>query len=152
MRVLDVARGYLAVREAPRGSNRSPEIDRWLRAVGAPLASPWCAAFVYDCLIEAGLTPPKKSGRVQDWVDATAEPNRRPAAEAVAGDVLVFYFRSLKRYAHIGLVTGRDAGAITTIEGNTIATDDKGDSRAGYGVFEHRFLPSPNLLVLRLAA
>ena len=51
---VEVAQSYLYVREQPAGSNRSPEIDRWLTAVGAPLGSPWCAAFMYACLV-AGL-------------------------------------------------------------------------------------------------
>lgn len=147
---VEVGYKYLSVREQPKGSNRAPEIDAWLKAVGAPLGSPWCAAFVYHALVTGGVTPPKRSGRVQDWVDAVGVDTLLPSSKAREGDVLVFWFKSLNRYAHIGLCTGRDGKAILTLEGNTIPTGFTGDSREGFGVFEHRLNPSPNLKVLRL--
>lgn len=150
MSIVEVARRYGYVREQPPGSNRSPEIDRWLKAVGAPLGSPWCAAGAYDWVTEAGHKAPKKSGRVQDWVDAVGVSNLLSANSAQAEDIIVFWFASLKRYAHIGIVTGRSNGAINTIEANTIPAGFKGDSREGFGVFEHMLQPSDRLKVIRL--
>lgn len=150
MNIVESARQYLDVRETPPGSNRNPVIDRWLKAVGAPLGSPWCAAAAFDWITEAGLKPPKKSGRVQDWVDAVGVSNLLSANAAQVNDIIVFWFASLKRYAHIGIVTGRSAGAIQTIEANTIPTGFKGDSREGFGCFEHTLQPSDRLKIIRL--
>lgn len=147
---VDVARGYLHVREDPAGSNRSPEIDRWNTAVGAPLHSAWCAAFVYGCFTEAGEAWPwKRSGRVQTLVDSGALVD---ASEAKPGDVVVFYFTKLKRYAHVGLVVSKVKSALLTIEGNTIADGAAGDTREGWGVFAKRRAITPKVKILRAAA
>lgn len=150
MSVIEIAKRYLYVREEPKGSNRSTEIDRWLKDVNAPLGSPWCAAYIYGCLKEAGIAAPKKSGRVQDWVDAIDADKLLAANEAQAGDILVFWFESLKRYAHIGLVEGRTGTTLHTIEGNSIPQGGSGDSREGFGVFEHTLRASDRLKILRL--
>ena len=146
---VEVATKYLNVQESPHGSNRSPEIDAWLKAVGSPLGSPWCAAFVHACLMEAGVMPPVKSGRVQAWVDTVGADTLLPSEQAKAGDILVFWFPSLHRYAHIGLVTSRKGKTLRTIEGNTVGQSEHGNVREGYGVFAHTLTASPRLRVIR---
>ena len=145
--VLAVVARYLHVREVPPGSNRSPEIDRWLRAVGSPLGSPWCAAFVLGCLKESGDTRKVvRSGRVQVMVDGGAV---LPATQAVPGDMVVFWFTKLGRYAHIAFVERVEGNVLVTVEGNTIADGATGDSREGWGVFGKRRTISDRIKVLR---
>lgn len=145
--VLTVAAKYLAVRENPKGSNRAPDINRWLKDVGTPLGSAWCAAFVLGCLKESG--DPRtvvRSARVQTMVDGgtLVDPKK-----AVPGDLVVFWFSSLNRYAHIGLVESVEKGKLVTIEGNTIADDATGDTREGWGVFRKRRTIREGMKILR---
>ena len=54
--VLRVAASQVGVSEVPPGSNRGPEVDGYLRAVGLDpeqWSYPWCAAFVYWCFERA---------------------------------------------------------------------------------------------------
>lgn len=147
LKVLEVAAKYLYVREQPKGSNRAPEIDRWLTALGTPLGSAWCAAFALGCLKEAGDTRKVvRSARVQTMVDGGM---LHPASEAVAGDLVVFWFTSLNRYAHIGIVESVTPGIIWTIEANTIPDHATGDTREGYGVFRKRRTIGGGMKVLR---
>ena len=146
MRLSEVAQGFLHVREQPLGSNRSPEIDGWLRAVGAPLGSPWCAAALYAWLTAAGRQPPVRSGRVQDWVD---KGTLFPIEVVQPDDVIVFWFESLHRYAHIAAAVSVNSQTVQTCEGNTIPTGFKGDTREGFGVFNRTLHFSNKLKVLR---
>lgn len=41
--------------ESPLGSNRHPLIDQWVRDAGGTPGDPWCAAFVYHVLTQAGV-------------------------------------------------------------------------------------------------
>lgn len=149
MSLVEVASKYLYVREQPAGSNRSPEIDRWLKAVGSPLGSAWCAAFVWGCLDAAGQSPAlARSGRVQTMVDSG---QILPATRAVVGDLVVFYFPSLQRHAHIGIVIGKGKGVLLTREGNTIADGAAGNSREGWGVFDKRRVITSRVRILRPA-
>lgn len=148
-KLVEVAERYLYVREQPKGSNRGPEIDRWLKAVGSPLGSAWCAAFAYGVASEAGASWPwAKSGRVQTLVDSG---RLLPASKAEPDDLVVFWFQGLGRYAHIAVCTGRTTGRILTIDGNTIADGATGDQREGWGVFPKNRLLSDRIKVLRPA-
>jgi hypothetical protein len=131
----------LAVREQPKGSNRSPEIDAWLTAVGSDVGQAWCAAFVHAMGREVvgDQWAFRRSARVQDVVDAAVKRLRTASIlHAEKGDLAVFFFPTLKRYAHIGIIveTPKD-GVLVTVDGNTIA-DTAGDSREGWGVFVKR--------------
>lgn len=143
--VLAEARRYLDVREKPRDSNRSIEIDYWLEAVGVPLALPWCAAFVYNVGRQAlGTTRwplPRTASCValRDWAARSSVPLMTTPA---AGDVFLLWEAGLTpaRFGHTGFVTGMNAdGSIATIEGNT----NPGGSRDGYGVFARTRHPAP---------
>lgn len=147
-KLLEVARGFLTVCEDPRGSNRSPEIDEWVTALNAPLGSAWCSCYVHACLrASADPRPFVRSARVQTMVDGGTLVD---ASQAVPGDLVVFWFASLKRYAHIGLVERRTKTALWTYEGNTVNPDDTtGDQREGYGVFRRQRPITPSLKILR---
>lgn len=150
--LIEVARKYLYVREQPPGSNRSPEIDGWLTAVNSPLGSPWCAAYVSGVGVEAlGIAhwPFLRTASVQQLVTwCMARRRTASIAKAKPGDLVVFYFQSLQRYAHIGLVATRTKGQITSIEGNTVADGALGDTREGWGVFEKVRAVSDRMLAL----
>ena len=144
---VEIAERYLHVREQPAGSNRGPEIDRWLKALGSPLGSAWCAAFVWGVLDEAQERPSlPRSGRVQTMVDGGV---LLPMNKAVEGDLIVFYFKNLGRYAHIAICTARSKARISTIDGNSIADGAAGDQREGWGCFAKTRTISDRIKVLR---
>lgn len=125
------ARRYVGTKEEPKGSNRGLRIDYWLDLVGSPLASAWCAAFVTGMGLQAvgrGAWPFKVSGGVQDIVSAAGQLLTKDLAQVRPGDLMVLFFPSLNRYAHIGIVETVAAGTVDAIEGNT---DDTG-GREGY--------------------
>jgi len=147
MKLVETAYKYLDTCEEPKGSNRSPDIDRWLTAIGSPLGSAWCAAFVHGCLAESGDTRQyRRSARVQDMVDAGT---LLPSSKADVGDLVVFWFASLKRYAHIGIVVGKTSKRLSVCEANTIPDGATGDQREGFGVFLKSRLISDRIKVLR---
>lgn len=146
-KLVEVAASYLHVRESPRGSNRGVLIDHWLTAIGSPLGSPWCAAFCHGVLRNA--SDPRKfvrSGRVQTMVDGGT---LHDAKEAKPGDLVVFYFANLKRYAHIGIVEAKVKNTLITLEGNSIEDGAAGDSREGWGVWRKKRTISDRIKVLR---
>jgi hypothetical protein len=107
-----------------RGStNRSPQIDRWERAMGIRIGQPWCGAFVHQAFLQAGL---RLSARLIDpdrsYRDAQA--NRRhlhaiPIRSVRRGDLLFFAFRPGLLASHFAIVRGRPRnGSVPTVEGN----------------------------------
>jgi len=134
--VLAEARRYLQVREQPRDSNRSIEIDYWLHEVGVPLALPWCAAFVWNMGRQALGThawPVPRTASCQalhDWAESKGILKLSPEP----GDLFLLWESTLtpQRFGHTGLVTDvATPGRYASIEGNT----NPGGSRDGYGVF-----------------
>ena len=141
---LDVAQGELHrnVREIPSGSNRGPDVEKYLASVGRNPGDAWCAAFVYWCVEMAshsiGLANPlKKTGRVSSmWRDAvgrgsvvTAEDVRAGDADIPAGAIYCAVYESGR--GHTGFVERREADTLYTIEGNTSVKN----SNSGEGVF-----------------
>ena len=57
-RVVANSARYLHVREL-HNDNRGPEIDQWLRYLGLPMGSPYCAAFLVWNYYECGYKLPK---------------------------------------------------------------------------------------------
>jgi hypothetical protein len=129
------ARRYLGVVESPKNSNRGLCIDYWIREAGLDPAGafPWCMAFVgqmgrqavghrWPCPRTAGVAvlaawAASKPGVLQD----------RPAV----GDLFILWNESLRRFAHVGIVTRVTGDSYETIEGNT----NGGGGREGFGVF-----------------
>lgn len=142
---LAVARGEVGVREQPPGSNRGPEVDLYLSAVGAGLlGQPWCMAFVYWCFSQAARRlgvdnpAPRTAGVIASWNEArdvaaarivTAAEARRDPAGVTPG--MVFYIDTGGGAGHAGFVADVIDGRLVTIEGNT----NDGGSREGIGVF-----------------
>ena len=145
---IEFAITQIGVMEAPLGSNRGPEVDRYLRAVGLNPEQgsfPWCVAFTHFCYQSAadklGTTNPHihTAGVLDHWNKAGKSPkaSRVTAAKAVADPGLVqpgslFIIDFGGGLGHSGMVTEVSDGRLVTIEGNT---NDNG-SRNGIGVFK----------------
>lgn len=158
--LLEEARRYLGTREEPKGSNRGTHIDYWLRTVGSPLGSPWCAAAVWCWGLQAtgrARWPVRMSGRVQDIVDVAIanQTFTTDATLAVPGDLVVFYYPSLKRYGHIAVlehaITDR---RVKSLDGNTAPDAAAGSAadREGYGVFRKNRPLNDRVGLIRWAA
>lgn len=138
---LEVARGYLGVRERG-GENRGPEVTEFLRRANIHVPAPWCAAYVNTCAEigaeKLGVLSPLEEVPLQAYVQSyyqhfsklgfIVEPH-----EVMPGDLFVLWYPHLKRYGHIGFVKDIDVrrNRYTTIEGNTNAAG----SREGDGVY-----------------
>jgi len=144
---IEFARTQIGVMENPRGSNRGPEVDAYLRAVGLDPASgsfAWCVAFTHFCFKKAaenlGVTNPhiKTAGVLDHWNQAgkKAKVVRVTNAKAVGDPGLIkpgslFIIDLGQGHGHSGMVIEVANGRLVTIEGNT---NDNG-SREGIGVF-----------------
>lgn len=137
----------VGVMEAPPGSNRGPQVDAYLRAVGLDPAAgsfAWCVAFTHFCYRSAaeslGVANPhiRTAGVLAHWNKARTSPHatRVTHDEATANPALVrpgalFIIDLGQGLGHSGIVVSVADGRLETIEGNT---NDNG-SRNGIGVF-----------------
>ena len=129
------ARRYLGVMEAPKNSNRGRDIDYWIHEVGLEPAGayPWCAAFVSQVgrQAEGHRWPcPRTAGVAILAAWAATKANVLQTTPAV-GDLFLLWSPTLKRFAHVGIVTLVNGGQYETIEGNTNVSG----GREGFGVF-----------------
>ncbi len=155
---LDTARAYVGVTERPTDSNRGPEVERFLAAVGlAPeldrfgnwSSYPYCAAFVSYALEQAGAVdqPRVRSARARAFVTRESIPARlvqRGTVDIDPGTIVVW---KAKRdpsdpSGHVGFVVSWEGQAGTTVEGNT-GPGDAGSQRDGGGVYLRKRLLSP---------
>lgn len=143
MAALRFAGTQIGVMEDPPGSNRGPEVDRYLASVGVAPGNAWCAAFVHFCVDQAakaaGLANPlPRTGGVLDlWrrsrkaglpCIAAKEARAQPSLLS-SGMIFIMDFGEGK--GHTGFVQGLADGRLATIEGNS----NDGGSRDGLGVF-----------------
>jgi hypothetical protein len=146
-RTLVVAGSQIGVMERPPGSNRGPEVDQYLAAVGLNARDgsfAWCAAFIYWCFREASTALStanpaiKTAGALEVWNTAGTKGFRRvTCAEATDTPSLVqpgmvFVLATGGVHGHVGFVKSVAGVVLTTIEGNT----NEGGSREGIGVFQ----------------
>jgi hypothetical protein len=130
------------------GNNHGPAVEIYQHSVGIPPGQPWCAALVWYRLATAALwtdrTLPSwipRSGYTPTWANAArANGHWLPVATARGGskrprrgDLVCFYFASLGRIAHIGIVAEVRADGVVTVEGNT--SPDGGVDRDGGGIY-----------------
>lgn len=133
----------LKVREEPKGSNRGPWVDIYLRAAGVDPGNPWCAAFVTYLLQRVGQEQfPKHPAAVIEW-SRWAEKSGHLVTEPKRGDL--FFLLNSNGTGHIGIVLENKGTRIRTIEGNS---NDDG-SREGYAVVRHE-RPIRGLRFIRL--
>ncbi len=139
---LDYARKYVGVKEDPKRPNRGPLIDKWNKAAGVSVGSPWCMSFMRFCFAQAGVTlgGGASVGFFEEWAVQHGELIvKRP----FAGDVVCYRWDSDDWPDHVGLVEkvlalrwhGREfAGLVRTIEGNT-SPGIRGSQANGGGVY-----------------
>jgi glycoside hydrolase-like protein/putative peptidoglycan binding protein/CHAP domain-containing protein len=142
--VIDIAASQIGVVEQPRGSNRGPEVDVYIRTTGLDPAAdsfPWCVCFLYWVFDQAAKIKrkenplPKTAGVISLWNlgrRTEAEVVRRSEANAqTVKPGMIFHLNLGGGKGHAGLVTEVHGDQIITIEGNT----NPGGSSEGYGVF-----------------
>jgi peptidoglycan hydrolase-like protein with peptidoglycan-binding domain len=142
--VIDIAASQIGVLEEPRGSNRGPEVDIYIRTTGLDPAAdsyPWCVCFLYWVFDQAAKVKgipnplPKTAGVISLWnLGRRTEAQVVRKSEATAQNVkpgMIFHLDLGNGKGHAGLVIGVAGDQIITIEGNT----NLGGSRDGYGVF-----------------
>ncbi len=132
---LDSATTYLG--HVEHGNNRSGLIDRWNRAVGAPLGSPWCASYVAHCLAAGRARDPRvRSAWSRAYITARSIPAARVLSGAYKvrkGDIVIW--RRSATQGHIGFAKEDWDGAKgQTIEGNT-SSGKVGSQWNGNGVY-----------------
>jgi len=120
------------------GENRGPEVKKYLNAVGLDEGYPWCAAFVSWCFQQVEIKAP-----VSAWVPSFALRDKMVYKQGKVlkrlpkyGDVLLIWYKKLKRPAHIGFIDHWGETWIMSVEGNT----NKDGSREGNGVYRKRRL------------
>lgn len=143
---LQIAQSQIGIMEQPKGSNRGPEIDQFLRSVGLDPKTgsyAWCAAFVFWCFNEAGSqtamnNPVVRTAGVMDhWNKAGQRHIPRLLMNDAFNDPakikpgFLFVISTGGGLGHIGFVERVNSGLLTTIEGNT----SNNGSREGIGVF-----------------
>jgi len=142
--VIDIAASQIGVVEQPRGSNRGPEVDVYIRTTGLNPAQdsyPWCVCFLYwvfepAAKVKGTVNPlPKTAGVIALWnlgLHTEAQVVRKSEANArsvIPGMIFLLDLGGGK--GHAGLVIEVDGDHIITIEGNT----NPGGSSNGFGVF-----------------
>ena len=127
------AESYLFVREITY--NRSPEIDSMNLAVGVPVGSSWCAAFVSWVFTNNNIPNPQSA-----WSPNFAKPKDRIWDKNLKnnnikqGDVCTFYYSNLGRVGHVEIIYKVDDKYIYTIGGNT----NGAGSREGNGCYRKK--------------
>jgi hypothetical protein len=148
--VIDIAASQIGVCEQPRGSNRGPEVDQYIRSVGlnpADASYPWCACFLYWVFDQAAKLKrienplPKTAGVHVLWnkgKDTEANviyPSNADSTTVKPG--MIFMIDTGGGHGHAGLVCQAAGDHLITIEGNT----NPGGSSEGYGVFRRDARP-----------
>lgn len=119
------AKTRVGVREQPLGSNKGPEVNKYLASVGLPPGNFWCAAFVFYCAAEAARkagkpNPLPKTGScsaIYRWARA----NGRLVSRPEPGDIFLCIGGSTGYY-HTGFVAGPiNDERFPTVEGNSNA-------------------------------
>jgi hypothetical protein len=108
--IVERACSSVGIAELVGQANRSAQIDSWLARCGAPLGSPWCAAFASWCLSVNGL-PVTRLGGAQALGRSLA-----PTLDPVPGDIM--WFATGSWTGHCGIVIGVGPEEVATVEGN----------------------------------
>ena len=145
------ARAQIGTIESPAYSNWGPEIGEWIKYTGYSGPVYWCGCFVCYAVVKiGGANIPQRirlGYHLNIVADAKAGANGLHAvsvADAQPGDIVAFDFQ------HIALVVEKydGSGYLSTIDGNTSATDAGSQSNGG-GVFPKRRAIGDVLVVAR---
>jgi hypothetical protein len=106
----------VGITEDPPGSNRSPEIDDYLKRVGCPVGQPWCAAAVSAWFRDCGAAvPPKLGASTDEWMRWAKEHQLWTSTPGIGCAVV---YGKGEDAEHIGVVV-RLTPRAWTVEGNT---------------------------------
>lgn len=142
---LGFAATQIGVREDPLGSNRGPQVDKYVASVDLNPAGhfAWCVAFMFFCFEEAskqiGRSNPmiKTAGVLDHWNKAGIKGIPRIKTDVALNNPAlvkpgqIFVIDTGGGLGHSGFVERLEGGKLVTIEGNT--NEDGG--RNGIGVF-----------------
>lgn len=134
--------------EEPSGSNKGPQVNKYLGSVGLREGLPWCMAFVYYVFDEfskklGSANPLPKTGGVKyHWDKApadlkiTADQVRRDIKLLRPGQIFMMSRAGGKGLGHTGIVINVDPAkkTFTTIEGNTSDQKSGEGDRVGVNV------------------
>lgn len=137
---LDTARKYVGVREV--GSNRGPEVEMFLRSVGARPGNSWCAAFGGYCLTAGkAKSPTVRKALARAYVTSKSI----KAREVIEGrytpppGTIIIWRKGDTIFGHFAFVEFWQKKSGTTVEGNT--GPDGG--RDGDGVYRKKRTINP---------
>ena len=145
-RFLAVCNAFVGFKETR--PNAGQVVDTFLASTGLKPGNPWCAAFVSFCGFRA-FSVHQKTSRWPVPITAGCTVIAKWAKEnnvlvniGQAGDLVLFYYPSMGRFAHVGVLVSpvpNKPNAWITIEGNT-----SGDgSRDGWMVAKRERLIDP---------
>ena len=131
-RFAEILKSNYQVKEQPKGSNKGPEVSKYLRDTGLGPGYPWCMAFVYsmfsDLSSALGISNPlpKTAGVLAHWSKAdssltiTIDAARKNPGLVKPGQIFIMS-RPGKGTGHTGIVVSVDItnSAFKSIEGNT---------------------------------
>lgn len=119
-------------KEEPKGSNKGPEVDKYLQSVGLGPGLPWCAAFVYYIFdqfskqLGTSNPLPKTGGVMNHWSKAGEDAKitidqARSNPNLVRPGQIFIMTRPGKGLGHTGIIVSVDPQkkTMTTMEGNT---------------------------------
>ena len=114
------ARTQVGQAEFPPGSNESPRIAEYRRAVQGAVVGPWCADFASWCAAQAGIPLGENGegfqgvGALWEWAQGSGRAIPADEGSPAPGDLIVW------GSDHVGIVEAVDPdGTIHTIEGNS---------------------------------
>jgi hypothetical protein len=142
---LEFAATQIGVLENPEGSNRGPQVDKYVASVGLDPTGKfaWCVAFMFFCFEEASkqlsrANPMIKTAGVLDhWNKAgirgipRIKTNQAINNPALVRSGQIFVIDTRNGFGHSGFVESIAGNKLVTIEGNT----NEGGNRNGIGVF-----------------
>lgn len=112
--------------------NSSPYVDRILKRTGHKPGAPWCMAWISDVGEQAlgALWPCPNTAGVMvlcDWAEKAKCRYIATKVPAKVGDVIALWFPTMKRWAHVAIVTAvsEDGKTVQTLEGNTNANGSR---------------------------
>ena len=131
-RFAEILKSNYQVKEQPKGSNKGPEVSKYLSATGLGPGYPWCMAFVYsmfsDLSSALGISNPlpKTAGVLNHWSKAdsslkiTIDAARKNPGLVKPGQIFIMS-RPGKGTGHTGIVVSVDITnrSFKSIEGNT---------------------------------
>jgi len=114
----------IGVKETPAGSNRGPEVEKYLAAAGLGGGYPWCQAFVNWCYQEVGYDLKHSNEASVGFFEAYARDRGMIAYPPARGDLVCYRFDADNWPDHVGFVERVDGSTIETVEGNTAVRND----------------------------